>query len=204
MVAYMDYHGNIRLISQAEDGPGQKCYKRGFRNRQGLIYASNTFCHTNATGICIECPHGANCSAGVVALPNYWGHMTAADRLEFHRCSIGYCCNEAPCEDIAQCAAHREGILCGRCMTGHTESLLSTECIPDETCQDYWILPLFCLYTLLVTLMIIFSGNISRLGRKLWPVLSRSSSIEKLRKQGKPIVCKGHDLMAVRNEAIIE
>ncbi len=173
------YHGNVRLLSQAKNGGDQNCYERDFRNRQGLVYASNSFCHTKATGICIECPHGANCSAGVVALPNYWGHMTTADRLEFHRCPVGYCCNQAPCKGIAQCAADRESTLCGQCMRGFTESLLSTECIPDEMCQDSWILPLFCLWTLVITFVIIFSGNLSKLARALLKSIRCSTKNEK-------------------------
>ncbi len=154
------YKGHIRLAIQAELEEHQLCYSKKLKNLQGIIIGHNEFCHTATTGVCIACPQGANCSAGVVALPNYWGHMTADDKLEFLRCPVGYCCNQAPCEGIDQCAAHREGTLCGRCMKGFSESLITSQCILDDGCNDWWVFPLFCLWGFNITLVIVFSQDI--------------------------------------------
>ncbi len=66
------------------------CYSSGIGHKD--------FCHSPIVGKCNECPHGGNCSLGVVALPNYWGYMTADEGLVFHRCPMGYCCNHASCK----------------------------------------------------------------------------------------------------------
>ncbi len=131
------YIGQVRMVISNEGVDNYHCHKKQFGDGPERIL--NRFCYTKVMGTCIECPHGANCSAGVVALPNYWGHMTATDRLEFHRCPVGYCCNQAPCDSIDPCATHREGTLCGRCMKGFTESLITPQCIPDQKCNHWWI-----------------------------------------------------------------
>ncbi len=161
------YIGRTWLGISAENGSGMHCQAKDILDLNHEVIGRNKFCYTEAMGTCIDCPHGANCSAGVLSLPNYWGHMTAADRLEFHRCPIGYCCNQAPCKGIGQCAAHREGTLCGRCMKGFSESLLSPECLPDENCNNIWLLPVFILWGFLVTQVLIFMGKLEKLGNRL-------------------------------------
>ena len=161
------YTGETWMVISAENNSNYHCIeKRNFDIYAGRM-GKTRFCYTGSLGICNKCPQGANCTAGVLSLPNYWGHMTAADRLEFHRCPIGYCCNQAPCQGIGQCAAHRGGTLCGRCMKGFSESLLSAECLPDENCKDIWLLPLFILWGFFVTQVLIFMGKFEKLGNRL-------------------------------------
>ncbi len=155
--------GESSLVTQNENGEKQQCYTLRFVTTEpSWDYAVKKFCHPVAIGTCVECPHGGNCSGSVVSLPNFWGHMTAANQLEFHRCPVGYCCNQPPCKGIDQCASHREGTLCGRCRKGFSESLLSQECIPDKICQDTWVIPLFISWAFCVTLAIIFMGEIEK------------------------------------------
>ncbi len=161
------YTGETWIVISAENNSDYHCIEKQLFNQHGEVAGKNKFCYTKALGKCNKCPHGGNCTAGAVALPNYWGHMTAADRLEFHRCPVGYCCNQAPCEGIDQCAAHREGTLCGRCIKGFSESLLSPECLPDDNCNDIWLLPLFVLWGFLVTQVLIFMGKFEKLGNRL-------------------------------------
>ncbi len=144
-------------------------------------------------GKCIDCPHGGNFSTRVLPLPNYWGHMTAANRLEFHRCPIGYCCNQAPCEDISQCASHREGKLCGRCKEGFSESFLSQACIADAMCRDTWVLPLFVIWAVAVTLAIIFMGDMADLFRKCLTWCKELCSGDNT-KDGKQVSCNDIDI----------
>ena len=161
------YTGETWMATSAEDNSDYHCTEKQNFDIYARIMGKTRFCYTVSLGICNKCPHGGNCSAGVLSLPNYWGHVTATDRLEFHRCPVGYCCNQAQCDGIGQCATHREGRLCGHCMKGFSESLLSAECLPDENCKDIWLLPLFILWGFLVTQILIFMGKFEKLGNRL-------------------------------------
>ncbi len=166
----------------------------------GEIVGKNSFCYTKSAGTCIECPHGANCSVGVMALPNYWGHMTVHDRLEFHRCPVGYCCNQAPCHDIKQCATHRVGTLCGRCVKGFTESLITPECIPNRACSDWWIFPLFCLWTFIITLVLVFSQDILQIKDSIWTHIRRG--VSKKAKGGKSVEIETCELELITKDVV--
>ncbi len=167
------YIGKTWLAISAKNDSDHHCNENEIVDQWGQVLGINRFCYTKLIGKCHDCPHGANCSAGVVALPNYWGCLTKADKLEFHRCPVGYCCNQAPCESINQCAAHREGTMCGRCMQGFTESLLSQECLPDERCGDIWVLPLFILWALCATWAIIFMRELEQCPHKILRILKQ-------------------------------
>ena len=91
------YIGESQIAMSNENKGNNHCYEIDILNVHNQVIGTNKLCYTNTTGTCIACPHGANCSAGVVSLPNYWGHMPADERLEFHRCPVGCCCNQAPC-----------------------------------------------------------------------------------------------------------
>ncbi len=161
------YTGKTGLVISNENHDDYHCDEKQLYDKFDQLLGKNLFCYTKSIGTCNECPHGANCTAGVVALPNYWGHMTAANRLEFHRCPVGYCCNRTPCAGINQCSANREGTLCGRCTEGFTESLLSQECLPDEECDDTWVQPLFISWAFCVALAIVFMGELEKLPHKI-------------------------------------
>ncbi len=161
------YTGETWMTISAENNSDSQCYEKQLFDRYQNLAGKNRFCYRKSVGTCIDCPHGGNCTAGVVALPNYWGHMTAAKRLEFHRCPEGYCGSQAQCKGIDQCAAHREGILCGRCKEGFTESLLSQECLPGEECDDMWVLPIFITWAFCVAWAIIFIGELEQLPKKI-------------------------------------
>ncbi len=134
----------------------------------GNVRESTTIlCHNNVSANCIHCPLGANCSEGVNSQPNFWGYKTSDKRLEFHRCPPGYCCSKSPCQGINQCATNREGTLCGQCSHNFSESLLSTECIPDEKCTHIWIVPLFCFWTCSIAFTMIFLQSLLNFGDTL-------------------------------------
>ena len=40
------------------------------------------------------------------------------------------------CGAANSCSGHRRGQLCGECMDGYTESILSAQCVPMSTCDD--------------------------------------------------------------------
>ena len=156
----------LAISSQSDDD--YHCQEKHIVDQNGFAAGKNKFCYTKRIGTCIECPHGANCTAGVIALPNYWGHTIAGHMLEFLRCPEGYCCNQAPCEGIDHCASNREGTLCGRCMKGFTESLITSQCISDHACSDWWIIPLFSLWTFTIALIIVFGQDIVQISKTCW------------------------------------
>ncbi len=99
---------------------------------------------------CSPCPFGAICEEGQVRpRPNYWG-FKGLDKLTFHACPMGYCCNgiDIPCSTIESCAPFRSGRLCGVCLPGFSESLLSRKCVPNDNCNDKWIWPAMILLAL--------------------------------------------------------
>ena len=93
---------------------------------------------------CMSCPFGGKCQNNIVAKRNFWGYKYNGGReveFEFVPCP-GYCCNnEDTCRSFNSCSRTRAGILCGKCKTGFTESLLSSVCISERNCraENCWI-----------------------------------------------------------------
>ncbi len=112
---------------------------------------------------CQPCPFGGDCSDGhIKALPNYWGYKKG-DLMFFLSCPPQYCCNniDVPCDTFAVCAPHRTGQLCGVCETGFTESLMSTLCVANEMCNDWWVWPLALFLAVTYLMWYMFRGNVS-------------------------------------------
>ncbi len=100
--------------------------------------------YINLVNPCRPCPFGADCSEGdVVARANFWG-FEYDDSLSFQTCPLGYCCNNVniPCRAHNTCAEHRDGRLCGKCRDKYSESVMSRKCVPNESCNDWWVWPL--------------------------------------------------------------
>ena len=87
---------------------------------------------------CHDCPFGGKCHnrKGLVSQPNYWGLVTD-DKVNFYICPKSYCCSNHSCESYNGCENNRNGTLCGRCLRGYSESILSRKCIANERC-DLW------------------------------------------------------------------
>ncbi len=99
--------------------------------------------YINLVNPCRSCPFGADCSEGdVVARANFWG-FEYDDSLSFQTCPLGYCCNNVniPCSAHNTCAEHRDGRLCGKCRDKYSESVMSRKCVPNESCNDWWVWP---------------------------------------------------------------
>ncbi len=127
--------------------------------KTSLLFQHNVLLH----GPCQPCPFGGVCSNGQVkALPNYWGYKKE-QLIFFLSCPPQYCCNgiDVPCDAFDTCAPHRTGQLCGKCEEGFTESLMSTVCIEDKTCDDWWIWPLVFVLAFGYLMWYMFRGNIS-------------------------------------------
>ena len=99
--------------------------------------------YTNIT--CEECPYGGHCAGDVGARLNYWGYIDDG-KVSFLECPEEYCCPEEKCTDYNACNDHRTGILCGECESGYSQALFSSDCVPDDTCNDSWVWLLFVAY----------------------------------------------------------
>ena len=92
---------------------------------------------------CLNCPFGANCvNTNIAAKPNFWGYPISKNspQLRFLACPENYC--ESPPSKSAQynkCLGNRTGFLCGECLPGYSETLLSTECRNRTECNNVWM-----------------------------------------------------------------
>ena len=106
-------------------------------------------------------PVGANCSQGIVSLPNYWGYKNQHELVTMLRCPDGYCCSDnATCEGINSCNTRRTGNLCGICETHWAESLFSTECIPVEQCFGLVVVALYSCLAAFYALVLLMTNTL--------------------------------------------
>ena len=111
---------------------------------------------------CELCPDGANCSRNILAKPNYWGYVDSNNygRLTFVHCPPNYC-TPAGIKNVKSlsvyngCYGNRDGIMCGKCSEGFTETLFSTKCKPNENCRNRWLLVLLGVYVVTMALFFI-------------------------------------------------
>lgn len=91
---------------------------------------------------CQECPVGSSCSEGqITSKKNFWGYKSKR-RITFLQCPPKYCCdNINHCEHYNSCYGNRNGVLCGECASGMSESLFDTECKPNKDCKSviFWV-----------------------------------------------------------------
>ena len=117
---------------------------------------------------CISCPEGANCSRNVEAKPNFWGYLVSNNppKLQFVHCPPHYCMRKPTTKknpDLSvynSCRGNRDGVMCGRCQPGYTETLFSKKCKPTDKCKDHWIWFLMATYTIVMALFFIHNPPI--------------------------------------------
>ena len=92
---------------------------------------------------CLACEYGGRCEEGTVrAKPNFWGYRVG-DAVKFVSCPTGYCClTSSKCLSYNTCNEGRTGTLCGQCLKGYSETLLSMNCLKDISCKGkVWFWP---------------------------------------------------------------
>ena len=109
-----------------------KAAKQGFNKQQAKCY---------------PCPLGGECQNGTIrSSTNFWGYATKEDdKIKFHACPSGYCCTDGECLSYNSCKKGRMGVLCGRCVKGTTENLISSDCFPFRQCSNEWFYPLMAI-----------------------------------------------------------
>ena len=111
---------------------------------------------------CLECPFGAHCngSNNIVAKRNFWGYKVTnssnSSSVVFIPCPEKYCRkperHSLHQEGFNSCNGNRQGVLCGRCSPGFTETLFSAECRKSEECRwNYQLWIFMVLYTIALT-----------------------------------------------------
>ena len=106
--------------------------------------------HNNITNQiqCHDCVNGGQCLDGILtAKPNFWGYKLNQS-VRFLQCPRDYCCEGNDCESYNSCHGSRTGTICAECPQGMSESLFSTECLPNHKCGSDVVWPLaFCFCT---------------------------------------------------------
>ena len=89
---------------------------------------------------CFWCRYGGVCEDGKIkAKANYYGYMSGKPvEVRFISCPFGYCCQGDECRSYDSCSPLRRGKICGSCVAGTTENLLSAKCSRVENCNDKW------------------------------------------------------------------
>ena len=111
---------------------------------------------------CSVCPDGANCSRNIFAQPNYWGYADSKHhgRLNFVYCPPHYCTPTGikQVESLSvynKCYGNRDGIMCGRCKEGFTETFFSKNCKQKEKCKNHWLWLMLFVYIMTMALFFI-------------------------------------------------
>ena len=110
---------------------------------------------------CKQCPYGGKCQQGITAVPNFWGYIDYKEQqVRFQHCPKGYCCSSTNCQGFSDCARNRAGPLCGKCISGYSEALFSSVCVPDEQCDSTWLYPVAICSGFLYALFLLFQKDI--------------------------------------------
>ena len=89
---------------------------------------------------CYNCPLGGVCEKGKIrSSTSSWGYISQGE-IRFITCPFGYCCDKVICrKNYDSCNEGRTGILCGKCVKGYTENLMTPDCLPSEACKHHWL-----------------------------------------------------------------
>jgi len=155
---------SVITLSCHQCSPGLYSLKRGevtnLHNREDSVFHPFK---------CISCPDGANCSRNIFAKPNYWGYSDSNDigLLKFVHCPPHYCNpsikQRKNLSAYNRCYGNRDGVMCGSCKEGYTETLFSKKCKPYEKCKDKWIWFLMFIYVMLMALFLIHQPPIMQI-----------------------------------------
>ncbi len=121
----------------------------------GLYTVGQSHILTKTLSPCLPCPTGGHCPGNnLLSKPNYGG-INSRGKIVFHQCPAQYCCQgsiTSPCTKYNGCSTEREGILCSKCKPGFSLSVLSSTCIKEDECNNFWFWVVSCFAALLYTI----------------------------------------------------
>lgn len=113
---------------------------------------------------CHPCPTGGICHYGLISKDNYWGYEDSKREVEFISCPQLYCCSKdgRKCSSHTSCEKNRKGRICGECVDGYSESVVSTRCVKNRYCGSvlFWIG--VSIGSLVYTILILYFGQLSK------------------------------------------
>jgi hypothetical protein len=108
---------------------------------------------------CLPCPYGAECFPTIKSKTNFWGYLIddSPPALNFTRCPNGYCLSGSQnSNSYNSCNGKREGLVCGRCAFGYSETLFSANCKRSEDCNDKWFWLVFLVLVFTIASFLVF------------------------------------------------
>ena len=148
------YYLLVYMCVPCEKGSYNLDYESEHVYLRGTVQQKTIKCHL--------CPTGGSCESGIVSRDNFWGHSDPRGLIHFMPCPEMYCCSQygEKCTNFSGCATNREDVLCGRCRDGFTEDMLSTSCVPNESCDLNLFWSMFVVVVLSYTAFIVYYKEI--------------------------------------------
>ena len=111
---------------------------------------------TSESGMCLNCPLGADCRYGanqVYTRHGFWRDTDVFHEAQSHKCSSdSSCCPDDYCEQHEQCPENHEGVLCSSCSEGY--SFWNNMCMKcTET--GYFSLAMIALALIIMALLLV-------------------------------------------------
>ena len=125
--------------------------------------------HNNITNQiqCHDCVNGGQCIEGTLtAKPNFWGYKMNRS-VRFLQCPRDYCCDANHCKSYNSCHGNRTGTMCGKCPQDMSESLFSTDCLPNDKCASDVVWPLAFCFCAAYLVFFLYHEEIVKLIKKL-------------------------------------
>lgn len=132
------------------------------------MFLTGTEAHIQNGIICADCPYGADCNLGIWNQQGFWGSSLLHGKVDMYLCPEDYC-DQDTSKTIAfnACADHRDGVLCGRCKDGYSESMFGAVCIENSQCgwHNWYIALALALYGIFYLLFFMFENDYARFVR---------------------------------------
>ena len=114
--------------------------------------------------LCLLCPEEADCSYGILTF-NFWGYINTESllpTLNLVVCPDEYWCygSQTPDGFSNSCLENRKDWMCGRCASGYSEKLFSSDCKKSEDCNGTWFWLMFLAFVLVMALFLVFKPPI--------------------------------------------
>lgn len=145
----------------------------------------------NNSVVCTKCPYGAACTNGIQNTDGFWGRSydevsgDQAGSVTMFACPQDYCKQGTNSRiKVDFCAENRDGVLCGSCEEGYSESLFGLDCINNNSCSlgNWWVLFLMALYGLGYVCFFMFQPDWERfllwLSKQVKRQMSKGENVE--------------------------